>query len=331
MSCTSLPSANSATASSSVARTSPTLPPSPSSASAIVAALPGSPPDAQRLHGLGHVVHAHDVGAGKHRQHIAGNRAAEALVRLRRRHEVDEALARQPRSAAAGRTRCNSANRAIIVMLCSGVLPKPIPGSSTMRSRAMPARAAMSSERAKKAFTSAMMSMRRIGASRLCMTITGTPCSATTRAMSGSRCRPHTSLTIAAPCSSAQAATLALMVSIETGRPSAIDRRAGPVRGAPAPPRARPAPHRHRAASNSAPTSRMSAPSAAMRRACAIARPRVDEAPAVGKRVRRDVENAHHERAAAREQPVKRVVVSRWNSSASLRRFAAAARAEATP
>ena len=44
---------------------------------------------------------------------------------------------------------------------------------------------------------------------------------ATTRAMSGSRCRPQTSLTIAAPARSAQSATLAFMVSIETGTPSA--------------------------------------------------------------------------------------------------------------
>ena len=53
------------------------------------------------------------------------------------------------------------------------------------------------------------------------MMITGTPKSAHTRGMSVSRCRPHTSLTIAAPDASAQAATLAFMVSIETGAPSA--------------------------------------------------------------------------------------------------------------
>ncbi len=41
------------------------------------------------------------------------------------------------------------------------------------------------------------------------------------RAMSASRCRPHTSLTIAAPWSSAHSATCALMVSIDTGRPNA--------------------------------------------------------------------------------------------------------------
>ena len=52
----------------------------------------------------------------------------------------------------------SSESRAIVVMLCSGVLPKPMPGSSTICSRAMPARAAISSERAKKSSTSAMMS-----------------------------------------------------------------------------------------------------------------------------------------------------------------------------
>src|SRR5580700_5121184 len=114
-----------------------------------------------------------------------------------------------------------ASSRAMQVRLCSGVLPKPMPGSSTMRSRAMPARAAMASERSKKAVTSATMSILGSAASRLCMTMTGASCSATTCAMSGSRCSPHTSLTIAAPASSAQAATAAFMVSIETGMPSA--------------------------------------------------------------------------------------------------------------
>src|SRR5580704_1565626 len=114
-----------------------------------------------------------------------------------------------------------ASSRAMQVRLCSGVLPKPIPGSSTIRSGGMPARAAMASERSKNAVTSAMMSILGSAASRLCMTMTGASCPATTRAMSGSRCSPHTSLTIAAPVSSAQAATAAFMVSIETGIPSA--------------------------------------------------------------------------------------------------------------
>ncbi len=41
------------------------------------------------------------------------------------------------------------------------------------------------------------------------------------RAISPSRCRPQTSLTIDAPASSAKRATKGFMVSIETGVPSA--------------------------------------------------------------------------------------------------------------
>src|SRR6266545_2386457 len=116
----------------------------------------------------------------------------------------------------------NSARRAMAVMLCSGVLPKPMPGSSTMLWRAMPARSAISSERSKKATMSAMMSIAGSARSRLCMMMTGTACSATTPALSGSRCRPQTSLTMLAPAASALTATLAFMVSIDTGTPSAV-------------------------------------------------------------------------------------------------------------
>src|SRR5674476_904263 len=44
--------------------------------------------------------------------------------------------------------RLNAASRAMQAMLCSGVLPKPMPGSSTMFSRAMPARSLEIAERA---------------------------------------------------------------------------------------------------------------------------------------------------------------------------------------
>jgi hypothetical protein len=66
------------------------------------------------------------------------------------------------------------------------------------------------------------MSIAGSAVSRLVITITGTPRAATNAAIAGSRCRPHTSLTIDAPWSSAQVATLALMVSIDTGRPNLI-------------------------------------------------------------------------------------------------------------
>src|SRR5262245_27048263 len=119
----------------------------------------------------------------------------------------------------------NSPSRASVVMLCSGVLPKPTPGSSTIFSRAMPALSAMSSERAKKPAMSAMISTDGSALSRLCMTTTGTLRSAISLAMPPSRCRPQTSLVMAAPRSSAQEATADFMVSMETGTPSATTSR----------------------------------------------------------------------------------------------------------
>src|SRR5215475_3560123 len=134
----------------------------------------------------------------------------------------------------------------------------------------MPARAAMSSERAKNAVTSATMSIAGSAASRLFMTMTGTRCSATTRAMSGSRCSPHTSLTMAAPCPSAQAAISALIVSIETGTPRATAAGStGASRSSSCSSDTGTAPPYGLV--DSAPMSRMSAPSATSRCACAIA------------------------------------------------------------
>src|SRR5262245_7741747 len=164
----------------------------------------------------------------------------------------------------------SSGRRAMAVTLCPSVLPKPIPGSSTMLWRAMPARAAMSSEREKNAQISAMISIDGSAASRLCMMITGTACSATTRASPPSRCRPHTSLTMAAPAASAQAATSALMVSMETGMPSATTagrtgarrRISSAIGTATAPPYGR---------VDSAPISSTSAPSAIIRVAWSMA------------------------------------------------------------
>ena len=226
------------------------------------AALPDCGHDAQRLHGLGHVVHAHDVGAVEHGHHVAGDRAAErspgldgdtaSMKRLRdspiRIGRPKHRQFREPRdhrrcsAPASCRSRCRDRAR------CA-------------RARCRPSRRCRASAR-KTPCMSAMMSSAGSAVSRLCITITGTPCSAATRAMSGSRCRPHTSLRIAAPCSSAQAATFAFMVSIETGRPSRRSAAEHRRRGARVRRRARPAARRHRAGSNSAPTSRMSAPSA---------------------------------------------------------------------
>ena len=177
---------------------------------------------------------------------------------------------REARSAAAGRSA--AVRQAARSPRCSA------PASCRSRcrdrarccSRAMPARAAMSSERAKNAFTSAMMSMR--GSARLAIVhddhrhaVLGDDARHV-----GIALQPHTSLTIAAPCSSAHAATFAFMVSIETGTPSADDLRQH---------RREPRElvvERDRLRAAIGPRGlradvEMSAPSAAIRRACAIA------------------------------------------------------------
>ena len=68
---------------------------------------------------------------------------------------------------------------------------------------------------------SRMMSTVSSGLSRLCMTMTGALCAATTRAMSGSRCNPPTSLAIATPFSSAHSTIEDFMLSMDMGAPSA--------------------------------------------------------------------------------------------------------------
>src|SRR5439155_19618084 len=50
--------------------------------------------DAQRLYGFGDVMRPDDPRSVLGRQQMRGNRAAKALMRLRRRHRADEALAR---------------------------------------------------------------------------------------------------------------------------------------------------------------------------------------------------------------------------------------------
>ncbi len=100
---------------------------------------------------------------------------------------------------------------------CSGVLPKPTPGSSRIRQKGTPAAAARLSERSKKRSTSSRMSIAGSASSRLCMTTTAEPVSATASAMPGSRCRPQMSLMAQAPSRAASRATAALAVSIEIG------------------------------------------------------------------------------------------------------------------
>ena len=172
----------------------------------------------------------------------------------------------------------NSVKRANAIMLCSCVLPKPMPGSSTIFSRGIPAFRAISSERAKKAAISFMMSIAGSARSRLCITMMGALRAASSSAMPLSRWRPQTSLAIVAPLSSAQATTSDFMLSMETGTPSertsastGCRRRSSmSAETACAPPYGR---------VDSAPMSIMSAPSAIMRLACASARSGVINCP----------------------------------------------------
>ena len=141
-----------------------------------------------------------------------------------------------------------------------------------------------------------MMSIAGSAASRLCMMMTGAPCSATTRAMSGSRCRPQTSLTIAAPASSAQAATRGLDAcrSRPECRCVATAGRIGASRCAffleRHRPRAAIGPRRFRADVDDVGALGGKPPRLLDRRR------RLEETAAVGKRIRRDIENAHDQR-----------------------------------
>ncbi len=142
-----------------------------------------------------------------------------------------------------------------------------------------------------------MMSIAGSAVSRLCMMMTGAPCSATTRAMSGSRCRPQTSLTMAAPASSAQAAT---------GGFHGIDRDRHAERRSRGQDRLEPralfldgdrahaaiGPGRFRADVDDVGAFGDESPRMLDGRGW------IEEPAAVGKRIRRDVENAHDQRPA---------------------------------
>ena len=69
--------------------------------------------------------------------------------------------------------------RAMQVMLCSGVLPKPMPGIQDDHARVNPARAAISKEREKSRSRRRRCRWPDPPGSRLCITMTGTPRSAT--------------------------------------------------------------------------------------------------------------------------------------------------------
>src|SRR5438094_5537291 len=166
---------------------------------------------------------------------------------------------------------------------CSAPFANPNPGSTTMRSCGTPASSAPAAAAASSAATSAATCRYTAspsivsGVPRMCMTITPAPPSATTRASSGSKARPDTSLITAAPAASAARATAALRVSTDTGPKP---RRAscsitGATRAISSGAATGAAPGRV----DSPPTSSSSHPSATSRSACATARSAVEKRP----------------------------------------------------
>lgn len=157
------------------------------------------------------VVHAHDVGPEGGRDGVGGDGSVQAIRRtgftvVQASEERLAGHADQDRESE-GADLGQPAQR--LEMLMPG-LAEADPGSSTISESARPARWAIASDRSKKASMSATMSRSGSIVSRLCMMMTGAPCAAATVAMSGSRWRPQTSLTIRAPASSATRAVEAL-------------------------------------------------------------------------------------------------------------------------
>ena len=119
------------------------------------------------------------------------------------------------------------------------------------------------------------------------------------------------SLTMSAPRSSAARITSGLLVSTDTGTPSVQPPAQHRQHARAAPPRAAPA--RRPGGVDSPPMSRMSAPSRTSRSQCAIARVGVGVPAAVGERIGRDVDDAHH----PRPRQVDREAA--WSARASMR------------
>ncbi len=169
--------------------------------------------------------------------------------------------------------------------LCSAVLAKPRPGSSTIRSRSMPAARIASTRSASSSRTAAttppgpsydacccMVSL----CARQCMATYAAPVAATVSSMRGSASPPETSLTMSAPASRAASATSLRIVSTDTVAPSAASAvMTGTTRASSSSTSGRVAPGRV----DSPPTSRMSAPATSSSRPCAIAASGVAQRP----------------------------------------------------
>ena len=106
---------------------------------------------------LGHVVDPEHVGTRPEREDVAGDRAAETIVHLAPRELADEALSRRSHDDRPPQLP-QLAEPAEQLEVVVDVLPNPIPGSTQMRSSAIPSPTANSIRSARNAFTSSTTS-----------------------------------------------------------------------------------------------------------------------------------------------------------------------------
>ena len=248
---------------------------------------------------VGHVVDAEHVRAALERQHVGRDGARHPIV-LGRPVSLPRKRLREAPITTGRPSATISSSRRSSSRLCSSVLPKPIPGSSQTRSSASPAPTANAEpllEEGRDVRDDVVVARVVLHRARLAQHVH----QAHSAPDSGHE-RRHARVAAErgdvvderrARAASAARATGAFEVSIESGtRPArrAPRSRASPVElllGATGS-----APGRV----DSPPMSMRSAPSR-QRSACATAACGLEELPAVGERVRRHVEDAHHRRA----------------------------------
>ena len=114
--------------------------------------------DQQSLPYRGHVMHAQDLNPLPRGGQDGPDRAGRAVGRRVADHLADESLPRNADQAADSPSRETAANVRNKARLCAAVLPKPIPGSRAMRSRAIPAATRASRRAASQANTSSTTS-----------------------------------------------------------------------------------------------------------------------------------------------------------------------------
>ena len=234
---------------------------------------------------------------------MAGDRAADALVRRGRGDRLDEALAR-----GADQQRQPERLKSVEPRQADHALLRRLAEADAWIEHDMVTRnaGALGDRRAcaqRRRSTSAMMSMAASARSRLCITITGTPRSATSGAISGIVLQAPDVVDDGRAVIECPGRDLGLdgvdrNRHAERDRPPAAPASAAPVRRPPIP-----AVGRHRAGSIPRRYRGCRRLASAISAAWAMRARRIEELAAVGERFRRDVEDAHHQRPAELQQP----------------------------